>query len=139
MDEIQRSPESRAEWIEYSAFDAEGTWLLFQKLKQLLSERPWSQVRHFPRPVLTLLYLAAEERRVYCSHTRHGAPLVLSYLLSLQGKNMYDFYQQHLVAYGEVLTDMEREGIQVHVCGVTTRWPLSTPSAVVVTLSNRRR
>ncbi len=37
-----------------------------------------------------------------------------------QGKSMYDFYTQHLVAYGEVLTDMEREGIQV-------TWPLMSP------------
>ena len=44
VDEIQRSSASRDEFIEYSAFDAEGTWLLFEKLKQLLMERPWSQV-----------------------------------------------------------------------------------------------
>jgi hypothetical protein len=45
VDFIQRSPIHRADFIDYSTFDAEGTWLLFQKLKQLLLERPWSLVR----------------------------------------------------------------------------------------------
>jgi hypothetical protein len=44
IEEIQRSPLSRTDFIDYSVFDAEGTWLLYQRLKQLLMDRPWSQV-----------------------------------------------------------------------------------------------
>lgn len=39
---------------------------------------------------------------------------VMGVLTCVQGKSMLDFYQQYWVPYATVLTDMEREGIQVH-------------------------
>ena len=38
---MQRDPKYRARWISYSAFDAEGTWLLHEKLKELLQQVNW--------------------------------------------------------------------------------------------------
>ena len=38
---LQRSMEHRQDWIEYSAFDAEGTWHVYQELKRRLAEMPW--------------------------------------------------------------------------------------------------
>jgi len=40
---LQRDPQFRPAWIEYSAYDAEGTWLLRAKLQQLLEKMSWCQ------------------------------------------------------------------------------------------------
>ena len=69
---LQRDPKFRLQWIVYSAYDAEGTWLLRAKLEALLKEMPW-----------------------------------------VDGKNMFDYYWMHMRRFGEVLTDMERRGINV--------------------------
>jgi len=69
---LQRDPQFRQKWIIYSAFDAEGTWLLHQQLQHKLQEMPWYQ--------------------------QH---------------NLYQYYDMHMRKFGEVLTDMERRGIQV--------------------------
>lgn len=69
---MQRDPKHRQSWIIYSAYDAEGTWLLREKLQKLLEEMKW-----------------------------------------VGDKNMYDYYQMYMRAFGEVLTDMERRGIRV--------------------------
>lgn len=41
---LQSSSVTRYDWIDYSVYDAEGTWLLYQKLKLFLTEMPWGQV-----------------------------------------------------------------------------------------------
>ncbi len=38
---LQRDPRFRSQWIAYSAFDAEGTWLLREKLHDKLEEMEW--------------------------------------------------------------------------------------------------
>lgn len=38
---LQRDPRFRRAWIMYSAYDAEGTWLIRQKLEERLKEKPW--------------------------------------------------------------------------------------------------
>jgi hypothetical protein len=38
---LQRDPQFRRSWIEYSCYDAQGTYLLFQELKKLLTDKPW--------------------------------------------------------------------------------------------------
>lgn len=38
---LQRDPRFRAQWIVYSAFDAEGTWLLRETLHEMLEEMEW--------------------------------------------------------------------------------------------------
>ncbi|MDP2439263.1 MAG: DNA polymerase [archaeon] len=42
LEELQRSPATVRDWIDYSAFDAEGTWLLHRKLAEKLRHMPWS-------------------------------------------------------------------------------------------------
>jgi len=38
---MQRDPKHRAKWIEYSCYDAQGTWLIHQELKKRLEKMPW--------------------------------------------------------------------------------------------------
>eukprot|EP00466_Bigelowiella_natans_P014472 jgi/Bigna1/33896/e_gw1.3.190.1 len=72
VEELQSNPNTSAQWIEYSAYDAEGTWLLHRELTTKLLAMPWEK-----------------------------------------GLTMYDFYTSYLVPFGELLTDMERNGIYV--------------------------
>lgn len=41
IDEIQTNPEVRQEFIAYSAYDAQATWLVHQALTRKLKEMPW--------------------------------------------------------------------------------------------------
>jgi len=70
---LQRDPRFRQQWIVYSAYDAEGTWLLRNALQGMLEQMPWTDNR-----------------------------------------NLYEYYDMHMRNFGEVLTDMERRGIQVN-------------------------
>ena len=46
MEDIQRSPSLRDKWIQYSCYDAQGTWMLHQHLQEKLSEIPWQTKDH---------------------------------------------------------------------------------------------
>jgi hypothetical protein len=63
------------EWIEYSVYDAQGTWLLHEELKRRLQAMEWTE----------------------------------------DGKHMYDYYVKYWAPFGELLTDLERNGIKVDV------------------------
>ncbi|RYG46025.1 hypothetical protein EON67_09990 [archaeon] len=41
LSSIQRNPETRNAWIDYSTTDAHATWLLRERLEQLLRQKPW--------------------------------------------------------------------------------------------------
>jgi DNA polymerase I-like protein with 3'-5' exonuclease and polymerase domains len=41
VEEMQRDPAHRTKWIMYSCFDAEGTWLVHQALRQRLEKLSW--------------------------------------------------------------------------------------------------
>merc|ERR1711957_490283 len=69
---LQRDPKFRPKWIVYSAFDAESTWRLRERLQAMLEDMPWFDHHH-----------------------------------------LYYYYQMHMRKFGEVLTDMERRGVQV--------------------------
>jgi len=69
---LQRDPKFRPKWIVYSAFDAESTWRLRERLQEMLEDMPW-----------------------------------------FDDHNLYHYYQMHMRKFGEVLTDMERRGVQV--------------------------
>jgi len=43
VEELQRDPSTRSQWIEYSTFDAESTWLLRSALEERLRGIYWSQ------------------------------------------------------------------------------------------------
>lgn len=84
---LQNDPSTRNQWIEYSARDAVATWWVGYRLRQELQKMPW-QVESQQLP-------------------------------PINGKkaNMYHFYDQYLKDFGEVLTDMERNGIKVDTNG----------------------
>ena len=42
---LQRDPKFRANWIIYSAYDAESTWVIREKLERKLREMPWTSDR----------------------------------------------------------------------------------------------
>lgn len=79
--ELQTSPETRSDWIRYSARDAVATFMLHRELSRLLRAMPWV------RP--------------------DGSAL----------GSMEDFYLAYLRPFGQLLTDMEHEGIRVDVHG----------------------
>ncbi|KAI2490046.1 DNA polymerase A domain [Fragilaria crotonensis] len=58
---MQRDPKHRQSWIIYSAYDAEGTWLLREELQKLLEKMTW-----------------------------------------VGDKNMYDYYQMYMRAFGSI-------------------------------------
>jgi len=82
--ELQRNPETRSKWIEYSAKDAMATWHVHDSLRNLLSQRDW-----------------------VVDNQKRGS--------------MFDFYQQFLAPFGELLTEMEKNGIRVDKDGLLKR------------------
>ncbi len=80
VEELQRSKHSRENWIRYSSYDAQSTWLIRKELEAKLRAVEW---RTMSGNILT----------------------------------MWDFYKRYYVSFGEILTDMEREGIYVNATG----------------------
>jgi len=76
VEELQNAPMTRPDWIQYSAYDSHGTWLLHERLSNELRAMPWQQ-----------------------------------------GRVLYDFYWDYWRPFGELLTDLEREGIRVDAAG----------------------
>lgn len=74
VEELQRAPMTRPDWIQYSAYDSQGTWLLHDRLRRELQQMPWQH-----------------------------------------GRMLYDLYWNYWRPFGELLTQMEREGIRVDV------------------------
>lgn len=86
---LQASAETRQQWVEYSCRDAVVTWFCFQVLVSKLQLMPW-KVEDITRP--------------------NGHPNSETYK---QIGTMLDFYFNYLVDFGELLTDIERNGILV--------------------------
>lgn len=84
-----QDPLHRDKWIQYSAKDAVCTFELHKKLVSFLSKMSWE---------------------VEAVQAVSGGPDRINVLK--QG-NMYNFYENYLRKFGEVLTDMERIGIKV--------------------------
>jgi len=84
VEEIQEDPESRDKWIEYSALDAQATWFLRESLE-------------------------AKLRGMSCE--------ACSILTSKPGfrkcTTLWDFYTYYLAEFGNLLTQMERNGLRV--------------------------
>lgn len=74
LDMLQESPLTRPEWIQYSVYDAKGTWLLYRQLESRLRRMDWQH-----------------------------------------GKNLFHFYHDYWRPFGELLTEMERNGVMVDV------------------------
>jgi hypothetical protein len=89
VEQLQRQPQWRRDWIEYSVQDAKLTWELHRVLRDKLVAMPWAS-----RPADSNGNTTAAG----------GEPAEL---------NMYDFYETYIVPFAECLTDIEREGITV--------------------------
>ena len=83
IQEIQTDPESRCGWIDYSAYDAEATWELWNALERRL-------------------------KKLSCSIDKF---VVES--LGNGEFTMWDFYKRYWRPFGELLTSMERNGVLV--------------------------
>jgi DNA polymerase-1 len=88
---ISQDPLHREKWIQYSAKDAVCTFDLHQKLAKFLSETSWE---------------------VEGVQNVNGKDCIQ---VMTKG-TMYNFYENYLRKFGEVLTDMERNGIKVMCC-----------------------
>mmetsp|Transcript_24591 Transcript_24591/g.80380 ORF Transcript_24591/g.80380 Transcript_24591/m.80380 type:complete len:825 (-) Transcript_24591:45-2519(-) len=84
VDEIQRSDETRERWIDYSALDAQATWYLRNALEGKLRGEPSKACAE----------LGKHESFVPCA-------------------TLWDFYQRYTLPFGNILTDMESEGMLV--------------------------
>ena len=84
IDEIQTDPEQRETWIEYSALDAQATWFLRESLE-------------------------AKLRGIPCD----ACPVLSAKPTFRKSQNLWDFYVHYLREFGNVLTDMESEGMFV--------------------------
>ena len=87
---VLQDPQHREKWIQYSAKDAVCTFDLHRKLAGYLSKMSWD---------------------VEGVRTDSG---VGSIEVIKQG-NMYNFYEKYLRKFGDLLTDMERNGIKVRL------------------------
>ena len=83
--EMQTNPRHREAFILYSVRDARATWEVWRELAVRLSEKRW-------------LVRSSSDSSVM-----------------MDRGTMLDFYERYFVAFGEVLTDMERVGIKVNL------------------------
>ncbi len=83
--ELQTDPDTRYQWIDYSTLDAQTTWLLRESLETKLRNMP-------VEPCKVLTGENPEFRN--CA-------------------TMWDFYLQYWRPFGELLVDMERNGMLV--------------------------
>ena len=84
VEEIQEDPESRDKWIEYSALDAQATWFLRESLE-------------------------AKLRGMSCE----ACPILTSKPGFRKCTTLWDFYTYYLAEFGNLLTQMERNGLRV--------------------------
>ena len=90
VEEIQTDPETYGKWVDYSAYDAEVTWKLAVELERKLKEMRCHGDGVDPSLAATL------------PTTGHGGSF-----------SMWDFYTNYWRPFGELLTDMEQEGVLV--------------------------
>ena len=84
VEEIQEDPESRDKWIEYSALDAQATWFLRESLE--------AKLRGMSCEACSILTGKPGFRK--CT-------------------TLWDFYTYYLAEFGNLLTQMERNGLRV--------------------------
>jgi len=104
---LQRGASTRVDWIDYATFDACSTWHLRAALEERLREMPWAG------GMLCCVECACW---MYCWYAiQHTAAADMLTVVMCTGKDMYEFYMTYWRPFGELLTDMEREGIFVRV------------------------
>jgi len=89
---LHEDPKFRPTWVEYSARDAETTWLLREALYRKLKQSEWRRDTHLIKKL------------------QHKPQT-----LGLDPENtLYEFYQQYWIPFGRILTDMEKYGMMVN-------------------------
>jgi hypothetical protein len=88
---LQTTPETRYQWIDYSTLDAQATWLLRESLE--------CKLRNMPVAACKILTDEAKVKEPKDRYKPCGT--------------MWDFYQQYWKPFGELLVDMERNGMFV--------------------------
>lgn len=88
VEELQLDQDSREKWINYAALDAKSTHLLHTVLRSRLLETPCVMDPFIQRPLGT-------------------RPAEFT---------MWDLYEKFWRPFGELLTDMEKEGMLVNRC-----------------------
>ncbi|KAL3138383.1 hypothetical protein ABBQ32_006185 [Trebouxia sp. C0010 RCD-2024] len=88
VEELQTDPQTRAKWIDYSAYDAKATWQLAQALKKQLMARP-----------------CVMDKRV-----QHAVQAATGQSTEM----MIGMYNKYWQPFGLLLTDMERQGMSVN-------------------------
>jgi DNA polymerase I len=81
---LQESPETRAEWIDYSTLDTEATWLLRESLECKLRNMP-------------------ADASQYVNEDADFPPCA----------TMWEFYEQYWKPFGDILAGMESAGMRV--------------------------
>lgn len=110
LEEVQQSEDlaTRLKWIEYSTRDAEVTWLLYMKLRELLlctNRSPW-----FPAPVCF-----SDVQFAPGKGGTPAAPGVASTYARNDPPPLMELYDRVIRPFGELLTDLERNGIMIDV------------------------
>lgn len=105
VEKLQLDPETRYEWIDYSALDAQATWHLHAALKCHLMERyAQAEAKLFGKCTEGLWRTKCERENKSVNQKRTG----------IDWYTMWDLYMDVLKPFGKLLTDMEREGIMVN-------------------------
>jgi DNA polymerase I len=99
LDYLQRSLLHVGNWIDYSTYDSESTWLLRDALELRLRHMPW----RWPDDEI-----GDSDERLW--RWRGGAESTWT-AKDASELTMYDMYRDHWRPYGELLTSMERHGI----------------------------
>lgn len=87
LDRVQRSALFLSDWVQYSTYDTQATWQLYGELARRLALIPWI-TNGLP------------------GRARAG---------DSSEPSMLEFYKRHWLAFGEVLTDIERAGVYVRL------------------------
>jgi hypothetical protein len=108
LDEVQTSADAevRRRWIEYSTLDAEVTWRLYQSLRRRLSDP--RRFRWEPQPVCFSdiqfdRHNALDPANAGLRDTELQPPVAL------------ELYERVILPFGELLTDLERNGVVIDV------------------------
>eukprot|EP01036_Dinobryon_divergens_P031325 gene31325-40700_t len=112
--ELQRNPDTRKMWIEYSAKDAMATWHVHSNLRRCFAMSIGSgESIHVAIPYTHMSMSTAI--------TSSCAPRLEKKAWVVDGKRMghlFDFYEQYMAPFGELLTEMEKNGIKVDKDGL---------------------
>ena len=110
IDQLQRDPKTRSEWIDYSTLDAEATWSIREILESKLRRMKWQPLQ--PSIPSTISPQSLD-------------PIQKQPLIKQKGTTMYDFYKHYFVPFGELLVDLETTGIRIDIQALQQMEPIA--------------